>query len=513
MDVAKWTLILGWAFVALWIPVVIITNRKTHPKALFLLFFTEMWERFSYYGMRALLTLYMVNVLFLGDKMADTRALGIYGSYTAMAYLFPVLGGMIADKFFGYKKSVVIGGVLMMLGHFCLAIKGSESLFFLSLSLIIAGNGYFKPNLASYLGTFYEKNDPRKDGAFTIYYMGVNIGAFLSTLTCGYVGQRIDWHYGFGLAGIGMAIGVLIFILSFKVFGDTGNPPAPEKKILGINPNFFIAGATLLMIPFSMFLLSMSSVMSTVLVATAALIIGYLLYEAFTSEDKVQGQRLAVIVVLFFFHAVFWMLFEQVGGSLTLFTERNVDRVVNGSEIPASLFQSFNPFYIMVFAPVFSWIWLKLNKAKSEPSTPMKFVLGLFQVGLGFLMIVIGGKFFASPGGLIPIAFVALLYLFNTTGELSLSPVGLSMITKLSPGKIVAFVMGAWYLSIALGNKMAGVIGALTSEGGTASLTTQQMLTQSVSTYLVWGVGVVWAAALILLLFVPKLNKWMNGIH
>jgi len=510
MDTAQWTLLLGWVFVLIWVPVVILSNRKTHPRALFILFFAELWERFSYYGMRALLTLYMVNVLFKGIGGADSKALSIYGSYTAMAYLFPVIGGLIADKVFGFKKAIITGGIFMMLGHFSLAIQGGgDTLFFFSLALIIIGNGFFKPNISSYLGTFYEKDDPRKDGAFTIFYMGVNIGAFLSTLTCGYIGQQVNWHYGFGLAGIGMAVGVIVFILNRKALGESGMPPVREK-ISGINPSILIYIATLVMIPVVAFLLNESKLMSSTLLVMSFVVISYLIYEALRSPDKKEGERLLVVIVLFFFHATFWALFEQAGGSLTLFTERNVDRGV----IPASLFQSLNPFYIMLLAPVFSWIWLKLNKAGKEPRTPMKFVLGLFQLGLGFLVIVIAAKYFASPTGMVSMAFIALLYLFHTTGELSLSPVGLSMITKLSPGKIVGFVMGAWFLSISLANKMAGFIGTLTTtESGTENLSPAQTLNMYTGTYLTWGVYVVWGAALLLLLLTPKLNKWMNGIH
>jgi POT family proton-dependent oligopeptide transporter len=513
MDTAQWTLLLGWIFVLIWVPIVILSNRKTHPKALFILFFAEMWERFSYYGMRALLTLYMVNMLFKGTAGADTKALSIYGSYTAMAYLFPVIGGLIADRIFGFKKAIITGGILMMLGHFSLAIEGSQTLFFFSLALIIVGNGYFKPNISSYLGTFYEQNDPRKDGAFTIFYMGVNIGAFLSTLTCGYVGQEVSWHYGFGLAGIGMAIGVLVFVLSRKALGESGMPP-PSHKIAGIDATTFAYIGTILMVPVSALLLNASELLSSALLALSFVVISYLVYEALRSPDKKEGERLLVVIVLFFFHAIFWALFEQTGGSLTLFTERNVDRTLAGGIVPASLFQSFNPFYIMVFAPVFSWIWMKMNKTGTEPTTPMKFVLGLFQLGLGFLIIVIAAKYFASPSGMVPMVFVALMYLLHTTGELSLSPVGLSMITKLSPGKIVGFVMGAWFLSISLGNKMAGFIGTLTTnESGTENLTPVQSLNVYTGTYLTLGVYVVWGAALVLLLLTPKLNKWMNGIH
>lgn len=521
-------MIIGWIFVAIWIPFIIYTNKNTHPKALFVLFFAEMWERFSYYGMRALLTLYMAKVLFIdmGQSLADARALTIYGSYTSMVYLSPVIGGLIADKIFGFRKAVMWGGILMMLGHFTLALEGMAfegnlTIFFSALALIIIGNGYFKPNISSFLGKFYDLNDPRKDGAFTIFYMGVNIGAFLSTLTCGYVGEEIGWHYGFGLAGIGMGIGILVFwLLGPKIFGDKGLPPKPaddappsSNKILGLEKNLFVYVASLVAIPVVAYMLDLNELMATVLLILSFGMIAYLLYISFNSKEKVAGQRLWVVVILFFFHAVFWALFEQAGGSITLFTDRNVDRSFLGSEIPASVFQSLNPLYIILLAPVFSWVWIKLSKIGKEPSTPMKFVLGLTQLGLGFVVIVLGAKMFANEG-MVPVIFLFVMYLLHTMGELSLSPVGLSMITKLSPDKIVGFVMGFWFLSIALANKLAGEIGKLTAtEGVPEGASPMETLGQYTSTYMTWGVYVVLGAALILLVMVPKLRKWMHGIH
>ncbi len=524
-DVTFWIMVIGWIFVAFWVPFIIQTNKNVHPKALFVLFFAEMWERFSYYGMRALLTLYMAKVLFIdmGQSIADVKALTIYGSYTSMVYLFPVIGGLVADKIFGFRKAVMWGGILMMLGHFTLALEGlafegNLVVFFGALAMIIVGNGYFKPNISSFLGKFYDLDDPRKDGAFTIFYMGVNIGAFLSTLTCGYVGEMIGWHYGFGLAGIGMGIGILVFWLrGAAVFGDKGLPPELEEgddgKTFGIDRMTLVYIGSLIGIPIIASLLNLNQLMSTVLLILSIAMIAYLIIISMRSDEKVEGQRLWVVIVLFFFHAVFWALFEQAGGSITLFTDRNVDRSFFGSEIPASVFQSLNPLYIMLLAPVFSWIWLKMSNAGKEPSTPMKFVLGLTQLGLGFAVIVIGAKFF-STAGMVPVFFLFVMYLLHTTGELSLSPVGLSMITKLSPEKIVGFVMGFWFLSIALANKIAGEIGKLTSaEDIPDNALPIETLSTYTATYMTWGVGVVLGAALILFLMVPTLKKWMHGIH
>ena len=516
MDFALGLLIFGWVFVLVWVPVVILSQRKVHPQALFTLFFAELWERFSFYGMRALLVLYMTKVLFdqMAQGEADAKAYGIYGAYGALVYGMPVIGGMIADRILGFRLAVMLGGILMAVGHFVLAFE-QPVLFYAALGFIIVGNGFFKPNISSFLGTFYDLNDSRKDGAFTIFYMGVNIGAFLSPLTCGYLGERVGWEYGFGAAGIGMVLGLIVFWKNMSKFEGKGLPPNPEDLnkpfFLGLNKKWLVIIGSLLAVPMSAMLLNINEVMKFVLLAFSAVILGYLFYTAFTEEDKKAGQKLGVVIILFFFHAIFWALFEQAGGSLTLFAERNVDRVVFGSEIPTSLFQSVNPLFIMLLAPVFSWMWMKLRASGKEPSTPMKFVLGLVQLGLGFGVIVIGATVFAAEGYM-PLVFLILMYLLHTTGELSLSPIGLSMVTKLSPGKIVGFVMGAWFLSISLAHELAGQLGRLAAapeEGGDA----MSSLMAFSNVYLVWGVGVILGASVLLLILVPTLKKWMHDIH
>ena len=559
MDLGLIILIVAWLFVLVWVPIIIYNNRKLHPRALFILFFAEMWERFSYYGMRTLLILYMVKVLFaeMGSADADSTALGIYGSYTAMVYLFPVIGGIIADKILGFRKAIIFGGILMMAGHFALALEGmyfagNMQLFFLSLAFIIIGNGFFKPNISSLLGNYYGADDSRKDGAFTIFYMGVNIGALLSTVTCGYIGEQISWHYGFGLAGIGMMLGLIVFwFAGDKYLGKKGINPSSMEDFPEINEQEDIALlsgpkevrelarqkeaknftkfmdsklrrnqlltyiATLIFIPISAQFLKLSDILTWILVIMSLGVLCYLFIMAQREDTVEKRQRLKVVVVLFLFHSMFWALFEQAGGSLTLFTARNIDRVIAGSEVPASIFQFLNAFFIMVLAPVFSIMWIKLRNKGKEPSTPMKFVLGLSQLALGFGVLVIGAKFFSSEG-LVPVIFIVLTYLFHTTGELSLSPVGLSMITKLSPKKAVGFVMGAWFLSIALANKMAGLIGELTAvdHGGNGDAAPiLETLTIYTDTYLLWGVVVVGVAAMLLFTLVPTLKKWMHGIH
>ncbi len=536
MDLSVWLIIIAWIFVAIWVPIVYATNKKIHPKALFILFFAEMWERFSYYGMRALLTLYMVKELFaaMDSGAADAMSLSIYGSYTSMVYLTPVIGGILADRIFGFRKAIIFGGVLMMLGHFALALEGmmfhgNMMLFFFSLALIIVGNGFFKPNISSFLGTFYEDNDPKKDGGFTIFYMGVNIGALLSILTCGYVGQEISWHYGFGLAGIGMGLGLIVFMVYAKqVFGNKGlypnsgsfavldesakDLPSPPKGL--IQRQWLAVLGSILLIPIVVSLMDLDSTLTTILLIASVGVLLFLIIQGMMEKDKKQGQRMWVIAVLFVFHAVFWALFEQAGGSITLFTDRNVDRVVFGSELPASVFQFFNSLFIMLLAPAFTWIWHQLNKRNMEPSTPMKFFLGLFQLALGFGILVLGARYF-STDGVMPLIFLVLMYLLHTMGELSLSPVGLSMVTKLSLKRMIGLVMGVWFLSISLANKMAGFIGGLTAqsgEGGDKLPPTESILVYS-ETYLFWGFYVVMGAAALLLVVKPLLRKWMHGIH
>ncbi|MBT8195207.1 MAG: peptide MFS transporter [Bacteroidia bacterium] len=510
-DIGFWVMILGTVFIAVWIPIVILSQKKVHPSALFTLFFAELWERFSFYGMRALLVLYMTDKLFtqMLEGTADARAYGIYAAYGALVYAMPVLGGLIADKFVGFRKAIIFGGVLMALGHFTLGLEGAifegnMPVFFLSLGLIIVGNGYFKPNISSFLGTFYEKDDIRKDGAFSIFYMGVNIGAFLAPLWCGYLAEHenFGYHYGFGLAGIGMVVGIIVFLMNIKIFGDKGLPPNPK-----VNTTKYLA-LSILLVPLAVILMTYNNSVGYILYAVIVLVLGYILYYSFElikQGNKVEGQRLWVVVILFFFHALFWGLFEQAGSSLMLFADRYIERY----GVAAQQFAALNAFYIILLAPVFSWMWIKLRKAKKEPNTPMKFVLGLVQLALGYAILVMGAKIFGVNGNLVPLVFLFLMYLFHTTGELSLSPVGLSMVTKLADEKIVGFVMGAWFLSISFAHEIAGILAKLTAtpEGQVSNMTTFTDM------YWTWGVLVVLGASVILIFLVPTLRKWMHGIH
>lgn len=522
MDFSLGLLIFGWVFCLIWIPIIIKANSKIHPRALFVCFFAEMWERFSYYGMRALLTLYMVKIVFqqISSGEADVKSLAIYGTYTASIYLGPIIGGMMADKYLGFRKAILLGGILISIGHIVLAAQGliaetNELFFFIALSFIVVGTGYFKPNISSFLGKFYEQDDPRKDPAYNIFYMGINVGAFLSALTCGYLGEKVGWHWGFGLAGIGMFVGLFVFWKNLKHFGEKGLVPDNkydnDSVFAGFSLNKLIIILSFIAVPLWAILFNFDEVFKFGLTGITLVVLAYLIY---LSTQYENGSRLLVVLILFIFHSVFWALFEQAGGSLTLITDRFVDRSVGNSEIPASQFQALNALFIIIFAPIFAWLWIKLNKLKLEPSTPLKFVYSLVLLALGFLIIVLGAQSAIASGEKIIIWAIFFMYLFHTLGELCLSPIGLSMITKLSPPHIVGFTMGAWFLSYSVGNKLATEIGKLISLGELEeNASIGEQISPYVDVYLQWGVYVVLGCALVLLCFVPLLKKLMKGIR
>ena len=461
-------MLIAWAGVAAWVAFVIFSNRKIHPKALFALFMVELWERFSYYGMRALLILYMTaSVIDGGFAFDDAKAYGIYGAYGALVYLTPLIGGFFADKLVGFRKAIVWGAVLMAIGQFTLFLSGNanEVSFYIGLAVLVVGNGFFKPNISSMIGRFYEEGDKRRDGAFTLFYMGINMGAFLAPLTCGAIGENEGWQYGFLTAGIGMVIGYLVFVWGSKqgIYEDVGNGPDVklDKPIIpGLSNKMLPAVATVVMIILASTLIVYNDIVDIILVLLAALVIGYLLYEAAKMELQAK-QRIWVVVVLLFFTTVFWTFFELAGSALSLFTARNVDRSLFGYEIKTTFFQSFNPLFIMLFAPIFSWVWIKLSNANKEPAAPYKFGMGLVLLGLGFLALNLGGA--SATAGMIPAMFMVLLYLLHTIGELTLSPVGLSLVTKLSPRHMVGFLMGIWLLSSSLAHQGGKHIAKLTT--------------------------------------------------
>ena len=466
-----------------------------HPKGLFVLFFAELWERFSFYGMRALLVLYMTKAL----MYADEHATGIYGAYIGFVYATPLIGGLLADRFLGYRRAIVLGGILMSFGHFAMAIE-HPVFFFGAMALIIAGNGFFKPNISTMVGSLYKREDPRRDGAFTIFYMGINIGACLSPLACGYLGERIGWHYGFTLAGVGMLVGLGVFLWGQKLLGDFGLPPRPEafrEKIGGIPKTMFLYGAIVLFIPFAAYMLTRPAWVQTGVYLTGPLFVAYVVYEAMRSPREERG-RLFVVLSLILFSITFWACFEQAGSSINLFTDRHVDRTIMGWEIPTTWFQSVNPVFIILLAIPFSSLWIRLSRAGRNPAAPVKFAFGLLQLSLGFVAMVIAAKQ-AANGGTSSLIWLVLAYFLHTTGELCLSPVGLSTVTKLSPARLVGLMMGVWFLSNAFAGVLSGQIAALTgAEAGYDGVFTMIV-------YFAGGAGVV------LFLLSPFLKKLEYG--
>ncbi len=598
--------------------------RKTflgHPRGLVILFFTEMWERFSYYGMRALLVLYLTQHFLFGPAEAQ----GIYAAYAALVYLMPVIGGMIADRYLGSRKAVIIGAVLLVLGHFTMAFEGTggrerltigdttyelqvegrdqnrqifavngdervqiaitpegvstvgaepsaanaadaaalatgaalgaqptgaldpataaapqasaqagfpaftavggytlettrdtamgEPVLFLALSLIIVGVGFLKANISTVVGALYEENDPRRDGGFTIFYVGINLGSFLATIACSYLGIKYGWAYGFGLAGIGMLAGLLTFVLGQSWLEGRGGPPVPlqGRSILGVPlvPFFWIAGIVAV-IP-TWLLMQRHEIIETALPWIAGVIFAGVVGYTVLRLKGAERSRMLVAQVLIFFSVLFWALFEQAGSSLTLFADQSTEMP---SWFNAAMTQTFNPGIIVLGGPIMAALWVWLAKRNREPSTPVKFSFGLVLVGFGFLVLTWAASNTANEAFRVPLTFLFLTYFFHTIGELCLSPVGLSMITKLSVARVVGLMMGVWFLSSSVAHIVAGIIAKATATDTVAGVVTSPEL--ALQTYgsifgtIGWvGVGV----GVFLLLLSPLLKKGMAGIH
>ncbi len=436
--------------------------KQGHPNGLYVLFFSEMWERFCYYGMRTLLTLYLVKALFKGDAEAAV----IYGAYTGLVYAAPVLGGRMADKFLGYRFAIILGAILMAIGEF-LILGGTEFWLLIGMGAIIIGNGYFKANISTIVGKLYEENDPRRDSGFTIFYIGINVGALLATSVVAYVGETYGFRWGFGLAGIGMLLGFLIFWFGrdrYAAADGLAITEAGKKKVFGpINYVTLITIGSLLLIPACYILISKNEILQYLLLGLFILV-AFNLIKAGAAEGKIWRDRMIALVIFILINIVFWAFFEQAGTSLTLFADRNVDREIFGWVMPASMTQFFNPFFIVLFGSIFSVMWVKLSEMGKNPSIPMKFAFGILQLGLGFLVTLLGLSF--AEGFQVPLLTLVILYLLHTTGELFLSPIGLSMVTKLAPPKISGTAMGGWFLSFAIGNFLGGQIATLTGTHG-----------------------------------------------
>jgi proton-dependent oligopeptide transporter, POT family len=430
------------------------TGIGGHPKGLTTLFFTEMWERFSYYGMRALLMLYMTTAVVSGGLGFDTpTAATIYGAYTGSVWLMSIPGGWIADNVLGTRRAVFVGGVIIALGHFCMAVPTIWT-FYAGLILIVLGTGLLKPNVSAIVGSLYKENDERRDAGFSIFYMGINLGAFLAPIITSFLSEKINWHLGFGVAGIGMTLGLIQYHAGRDRLAHVGNPPAQSsaetkrKALLGASLMAVVSLAVILLY-FGPEVIQSNR--QWILIVSLVIFLVWM----FTSYLKPDEKRpVAVIVVLFFFSVMFWAAFEQTGSSFNLFARDFTDRNVAGWEFPAGWYQSANAIFLFMLAPIFSIIWIKLGDR--QPSSLAKFSIGLFFVGAGAGIIALASTFIGSSGGRVSPWWLIGVYLLLTFGELCLSPVGLSTTTKLAPSRLGGLMMGVWFLSISFGNFAAG---------------------------------------------------------
>ena len=491
------------------------TEKMSHPRGLYTLFFTEMWERFSYYGMRALLVLYLTTEYARGGFGMDrASALEIYGIFTGLVYLTPIIGGALADRILGQRRAIYIGGFLMAFGQFALA--GSHAfaadeatrqwLFHLGLGLLIAGNGFFKPNISTIVGALYTDNDPRKDSAFTIFYMGINLGAFLSPIICGTLGEQVGWMYGFGSAGVGMLLATVWLYIEEPKLDGRGMPPGREG--LRLKPSDFgtiaayVVGSMATVLGFLALQEAIpEETMSVALKVVAVLAIAgvaYIIYSG--TKGSEQWSRVGAILIFMVANIFFWSGFEQAGGTFNLFAAEEIDRNIFGYEIAASLFQSVNALAIFIFAPLFGSLWVTLAMRNMNPSTPVKFGLGLVLLSVGFVVMSFA-SFAASGDELISPMWLVGVYVLHTFGELCISPIGLSMITKLAPPKIVSIVMGLWFASMALANYLSGIMESLLhSIAPDMNLFVFLTITSAVG-------------AALLFALTPLLRKLMRGIH
>jgi POT family proton-dependent oligopeptide transporter len=493
---------------------------KRHSRGLYVLFATEMWERFNYYGMRAILVLFMTKAL-LFDKVFASN---LYGSYTSLVYLTPLIGGYIADRYWGNRMSIIAGGIIMAIGEFILFFCGhlyetapqlSSFLFFSGLGFMIAGNGFFKPNISSLVGQLYPKGDRRIDSAYTIFYMGINVGGAIGPFICGLVGDTgnpADFKWAFLAAGIGMTLSVIVQKLFHHKYVLN-----PEGKVLGLIPDnspsitrkpVVVAGGLVLL-----------SLLMIVLVYVDAKIVSYLTYLLIAAvifiafiifSDKtlngVEKERISVIFITAFFVIFFWSAFEQAGASLTFFAEEQTNRDLGFFVVPASFFQSLNSIFVVTFAPVFAWLWLKMGKR--EPSSPTKMAIGLLLLALGYLWIAFGVKD-VQPEIKVSMIWLTGMYLLHTWGELSLSPIGLSLVNKLSPLKFASLLMAVWFLANAAANKLAGVLSALYPENGkTTHFLTYEM--NNMHDFFMLFVFMAGMASLLLFLLTRKLQQMMH---
>jgi len=584
-----------------------------HPKGLYVCFTTELWERFSFYGMKYLLVLYLTKYHLFTDSMG----LDVLGAYAGLVYALPLIGGMIADRYLGMRKSVIFGGIMLSLGHIMMAVEGHQAVFYaagtrlvenlalasgevlaagtvltadithrdtaalgvfyFALALIVMGVGYLKPNISTIVGKLYKEGDPRRDGGFTIFYMGINIGSFTATILCGWLGETFGWKYGFGAAGIGMIIGLITFMYGQKYLHGHAEPADPEKlkksffgpinvewgiyllsmpaiavmwwlvqreHVVLMTQNIFLIIAIVSLILYSMvhskkgqnnnlaYTIAAVAIASGILAVFAnlhpvfglgayadlilklsiGLIIAFVVYGFMTHNSREFG-RTVVLMILILSTVVFWALFEQAAGSMTLYADRVVDREAFGVTFTAAQFGSLNAGFIMLLAIPFAALWVFLSKKNLEPNTPVKFGLGILQAGLGFGALVFGAQF-PNEAGQVAMIWLVLAYLLHTTGELCLSPVGLSAVTKLSIGNVVGVSMGTWFLATALSETVATRLARMaaidTPNGETADVAAALASYTDLFEFLLYtGVGV----GIFMIVISPLLKRWMHGIH
>jgi POT family proton-dependent oligopeptide transporter len=498
-----------------------------HPKGLYVCFATELWERFSFYGMKYLLLLYLTKY----HLFSDEDGLDVLGAYAGLVYAMPVIGGMLADRYLGMRKAVTFGGILLVLGHLGMAVEGTQAvmqngqvvrdegaiqIFYFSLSLIIMGVGFLKPNISTIVGRLYAEKDPRRDSGFTIFYMGINIGSFFATILCGWLGERYGWRYGFGAAGIGMVLGLITFTWGQKFLHGKAEPAEPAKlkeKVFGIQREWLIYLGAIVSLLLVWRLVQFNWLVHDILVGLSIVVLLGLAYFLAVHCTPEERHRMIVLIVLTASTVVFWALFEQSSASMTLFADRIVDRNLGSVEVTAAQVGSLNALFIMLIAPLFAWLWLALAKRGWEPSTPVKFALGIVQAGLGFGALVVGAQF-PDDAGKVAMIWMVLAYLLHTMGELCLSPVGLSAVTKLAVPKVVGVMMGAWFLATAYAELVATQISKLAAIKTDAGAVTD--MAAALATYsdlfgkLLWiGVGV----GLFMLLLSPFLRRGMHGVH
>ena len=479
---------------------------NNHPIGLKTLFLTEMWERMSFYGMRGILVLFMTASLIDGGLAIDAvSASAIYGIYSSSVYLVALLGGWIADRHIGQQNAILYGGLVIMIGHFLLAFTNIET-FYLGLIFVVLGTGLLKPNISAIVGGLYEKEQEKKEAGFTIFYMSINIGSVLGFFICGYLGESIGWHYGFGAAGIGMAFGLIQFIFTRKNLGEIGIKPSIElpknkkkKEIISLYFLFFIFMTILLMGIFGFWTfdpIPIANALTVIIISIAAIYFLYLFIFGNLNED--ERKKITLILVLFFGAAFFWSGFDQAGSSFNIFAKEYTDRIIFGWEYPASWLQVLNPILVVILSPFMAYLWIFLGKRMLDPSLPFKFGIGLILMAIGFIFIAIGANV-AMQDGLAGARWLLLTYLFHTIGELTLSPIGLAAISNLSPKRYVGQMMGIWFLASSLGAIIAGLLsGQATYEGlnSMPSLFNKVAIISSI-------------AGLVLILISKPLNNWV----